>query len=96
MINFISIIIFIYNNKKFIFEAIINVLNLIRELINLDNSIKVLTLRNIGMATASNKNINLIKTIYVTRIDCDDVMQKNRIEQQLTYINNRKYFAVLN
>lgn len=96
MINFISIIIFTYNNKKFIFEAIINVLNLIRELINLDNSIKVLTLRNIGMATASNKNINLIKTIYVTRIDCDDVMQKNRIEQQLTYINNRKYFAVLN
>ena len=73
-----------------------NTLKLIRELANLDKRIKILNLRkNIGMANALNKGINYCKADYVARMDGDDVMYKNRIEEQVKYINKHKNVVVL-
>lgn len=116
-IKFISIIMPVWNDERFILDSIQSVLNqtfknfeliiindastdnslrLIQEKANLDKRIKVLSLKkNLGMANALNEAIKYSKGEYIARMDSDDLMYENRIEEQVKYMNNNEDVEVL-
>ena len=117
MINFVSVVMTVFNSEKFLREAIDSVLRqtfknfeliivndastdnslkIIQEKSSLDQRIKIINLKeNLGMANALNIGINDSKADYVSRMDSDDIMYKNRIEEQVSYMDKHKDVDVL-
>ena len=56
----------------------------------------VITLHeNHGLALALNRGLKEIKTEYVTRIDCDDIMRADRLSVQLNYLKDHPDVSVV-
>ena len=117
MINFVSVVMTVFNGEKFLREAIDSVLcqtfknfeliivndastdnslKIIQEKSSLDQRIKIINLKeNLGMANALNIAINDSKADYIARMDSDDIMYKNRLEEQVSYMGKHKDVDVL-
>ena len=117
MINFVSVVMTVFNGEKFLREAIDSVLcqtfknfeliivndastdnslKIIQEKSSLDQRIKIINLKeNLGMANALNIAINDSKADYIARMDSDDIMYKNRLEEQVSYMSKHKDVDVL-
>ena len=116
-INFVSVVLSVYNSEKFITSAINSVLkqtykdfelivindgstdktlDLIQKNTEIDKRIKIINLKkNLGMAGALNKGINQATGEWIARMDSDDVMYNNCLEEQINYLNNNEDIKVL-
>jgi len=116
-INFVSVVLSVYNSEKFITSAINSVLkqtykdfelivindgstdktlDLIQKNTEIDKRIKIINLKkNLGMAGAIYKGINQATGEWIARMDSDDVMYNNRLEEQINYLNNNEDIKVL-
>ncbi|XPV67642.1 MAG: glycosyltransferase family 2 protein [Halarcobacter sp.] len=109
MSDLISVVLPVYNGRKYLAEAIESILfqtyenfeliilddgstdNSI-EIINkyklIDNRIKVIEQKNIGLIATLNKGLSLSQGDYIARMDQDDISLKNRLELQYNFMKN--------
>lgn len=60
-----------------------------------DNRIKIINNKiNKGLIYSLNKGISLAKGKYIARMDADDISEKNRLEEQLKYLEKNKSVAM--
>ena len=61
-----------------------------------DSRIKlVLNKKNLGVATSLNRGIQYSKGQYIARMDADDISYPNRLEEQLSFLENNPGISVL-
>ncbi len=60
-------------------------LEIIKNFSNLDNRIRFLSQKNIGLTATLNKGLNIAKGDWIARIDCDDIACPDRISLQINY-----------
>ena len=68
----------------------------INEILSKDKRFKLLIPKQkIGLAGSLNLGLSLTNTEYVARFDSDDIMQKERLEIQLKFLEKNKFISVL-
>ena len=70
-------------------------LGFIREFERVDNRIIVIDHANIGMGESLNQAIEISKSELIFRMDADDIMMSNRLEEQLSFMNENPKISVL-
>jgi teichuronic acid biosynthesis glycosyltransferase TuaG len=81
--NYEIIIIYDHDNK--------NELNLLKNLISKNNKIKLIINNfNIGAGKSRNKGATVAKGKYLAFIDADDVWNKNKLEEQINFMETKK------
>ncbi len=61
-----------------------------------DSRIRLITIdKNVGLAGALNLGINHARGQYIARMDCDDISQPSRLQQQVDYLNVHPQVCVL-
>lgn len=60
-------------------------LEIIKDFSNLDNRIKYLSQKNIGLTATLNKGLKIAKGDWIARIDCDDIACPERLSLQINY-----------
>lgn len=87
-----------YSNFEFIIVndgSTDSTLKIIKEYALIDTRIELIDHPNIGMGESLNKAIEIAKGDLIVRMDSDDIMMNNRIEEQIHYLHNNKNVAVL-
>lgn len=67
---------------------------IINEYADKDVRIKEFSHKNMGMGASLNKGIDIASTDWVIRMDADDIALPNRLERQLSFIENNPDIAV--
>lgn len=63
---------------------------------NLDNRIKlIVNKQNLGLVESLNKALNEASGEYIARMDADDISLKNRIEEQVKYLENHQDISLV-
>ena len=74
----------------------LNNLSYIKNIISRDKRFKLINPpQKIGLAGSLNLGLNKTKTEYVARFDSDDIMHKNRLSEQLNFLERNKSISVV-
>jgi glycosyltransferase involved in cell wall biosynthesis len=69
-------------------------LQIIETYIPVDERIRVISHRNVGMGASLNQALDLVKNEWIVRMDADDVMLPGRIERQISFVEENPDIAV--
>ena len=88
-----------YNNWKcfIVFEGNKSKnLDYLNQIISKDKRFKLIRpSKRLGLLGSLNLGLSLVKTEYAARFDSDDIMQKNRLSEQLSFLENNRSISVV-
>lgn len=72
-----------------------NSLNIIKKYAHIDNRIKVINQKNIGLTKSLNKGLKILKGKYIARQDANDYSEKNRLGEQYQFLEQNNHIAAI-